>query len=579
MSFESLSTEILFEIFDYLDDIHILQIFHGLNCHFNERLLTYFRVSPQLNLQSITKSNFDIACKYFIPSITDKIRSLRLSNGDDTPEQINHFLSYGLTLYKFTNLKSLSLHSMCSEQIINRMMIEWQYPRDLTHLNIINCRVLKDWNIVYSLINNIWSLPKLTHCQLDIDSIDEYCSIVPTTTSSSLKYLSIKNLCWDLRELIHLFQHTPHLQYLDVNINDNSTNVYLPSPLLLITTLKLSYKGSFDMLRSFLKNVPNLRRLTMRTNSMCVYGDQWEEIISNYLSKLKIFHLLMEFDNRHTRVTTHALINKYRTPFWLEKHKWYIEGHCYKHRDSNVMFLYTLPYMFERYSIPYGFYSTMGSTFPKCIDHISYGHVHHSSPYRVPDSDYQFRHSFYHTRHLVIGLPFSDNFWPFTPTFDGLRVLQVSLCYEKAYNKAALFQLQSFLERAPKLYSLIIKSSIDLLLPLLESISESLVKLDLQHCDGYFNHSNCATLFLSSLGKQCRILSIKIEDRTNILQLIKEMPQLQTLNVEYPSNICQTDERLSHNDHLIQWLQHKLPSTCIITRDSISLNKTHIWIR
>ena len=64
MNFESLSSEILFDIFDFLDDIHILHAFYNLNHHFNDILLAYFRVSPQLNLQSITKSNFDIVCQY-----------------------------------------------------------------------------------------------------------------------------------------------------------------------------------------------------------------------------------------------------------------------------------------------------------------------------------------------------------------------------------------------------------------------------------------------------------------------------------------------------------------------------------
>ena len=125
------------------------------------------------------------------------LRSLRLSDNDNTPEQIALFLSHGLSLCQLPHLKSLTLDHMHSETTIYRMMIEWQYPIHLTHLNITNCRILSNWNIFYTLINNIWSLPKLTHCQLDINVVDD--------VYSTLEVLSIKNMRYNLREVISLF--------------------------------------------------------------------------------------------------------------------------------------------------------------------------------------------------------------------------------------------------------------------------------------------------------------------------------------------------------------------------------------
>jgi hypothetical protein len=155
-------------------------------------------------------------------------------------------------------------------------------------------------------------------------------------------------------------------------------------------------------------------------------------------------------------------------------------------------------------------------------------------------------------------------------------MLDISLSYTEPYNSYALFQLQTLLERAPKLHTLTVQSSIDSLLPLLECTSQSIVKLDLQNCYEYFNHSNCATLFLSSLGKQCQFLEIKVDDRMNILQLVKEIPQLQALNIQYPPDKYKTDVSSST---VISWLQYHLPSTCTITRHSTQLNKIQIWIR
>jgi hypothetical protein len=90
MSIESLSSEIFFDIFDFLDHIHLFHSFFNLNNRFNDLLLNYFRVSPRLNLQFMTKSNLDMICKYFIPLITDNIHAIRLSNDDDTPFKISN---------------------------------------------------------------------------------------------------------------------------------------------------------------------------------------------------------------------------------------------------------------------------------------------------------------------------------------------------------------------------------------------------------------------------------------------------------------------------------------------------------
>jgi hypothetical protein len=511
-----------------------------------------------------------MACQYLIPLITDNIHSIRLSNDDDTPQQIDLFLS----LFKFSHLQSLSLHSMHSESTINRMMIEWPY---LTHLNITNCQVLNDWNIGYTLIDNIWSLPKLTHCQLDINVIGETYFIVPTVISLTLESLSIKNMHCDLEELISLFEYTPRLRYLDIIMNEE--NVYFP-PLSfsvpLITTLKITYEGPFSTLENLLESVPNLSHLTMRTKHIAATGKVWEQIISNYLPKLRIFRLLMEFYSPKSFFLLTELISAYKSDFWLKEHQWYIR--CDSYRQSNgidTVFLYTLPYAFNDYSIHLTYsYALLKPNFSNSNDQFLYRRVHHLSCTSLSPDIYHLHHRFYHIYHLVLKLPFNNSFWTSLPTFDQLRILDISFSYMEAYDKVALFQLQTLLDQAPKLYSLMFKSSIDLILPLLECTSESIIKLDFQTSDEYFDDSNCSTLFLSTLGKQCQILSIKVHDPMNILQLLKEMPQLHTLNIELPSDKYKTD-----NDQLIKWLRRQLSSTCMITRDLTYLNRIQLWIR
>jgi hypothetical protein len=317
---------------------------------------------------------------------------------------------------------------MHSERIINRMMIEWQYPINLTHLNINHCEVLNDWNIVDSLINNIWSLPKLTHCYLDINNIDEDYSIVPMTISLSLECLSIKNVRYNVEELIHLFEYTPCLRYLDITIKEESDNQILLSPLPLITTLKFLYKGPFNALKNLLENMPNLSHLTMITENTYVEGDQWAEIIDNRLHQLKVFSLLMKFYRQNHRVSLPELIKTYKTLFWLEKHKWYAQGYSYNTFPNHIICLYILPYMFGDYHISsdkHSLYSIWTCLYN--YGYISTDHAHHLSYDSLPKNRYQLHQRFSSVHHLTLELPFQDKFWSFVTTFDQLRVLDILL--------------------------------------------------------------------------------------------------------------------------------------------------------
>ncbi len=88
--------------------------------------------------------------------------SLYLSDGEETPELSNDFISYGLTLNRFINLKSFSLFRLHSISTLNKLLINVYQPFHLTHLQIIQCYFgdIGDFN---RLIINIWRLPNLRH--------------------------------------------------------------------------------------------------------------------------------------------------------------------------------------------------------------------------------------------------------------------------------------------------------------------------------------------------------------------------------------------------------------------------------
>jgi hypothetical protein len=68
--------------------------------------------------------------------------------------------------------------------------------------------------------------------------------------------------------------------------------------------------------------MPNLCRLKVQC---CTYirADEWERLISNYLPKLKTFHLEMWINNEMNTLieaNVYQILDAYRTPFWLHEH-------------------------------------------------------------------------------------------------------------------------------------------------------------------------------------------------------------------------------------------------------------------
>jgi hypothetical protein len=70
---------------------------------------------------------------------------------------------------------------------------------------------------------------------------------------------------------------------------------------------------------------------------------------------------------------------------------------------------------------------------------------------------------------------------------------------------------------------------------------------------------------------QCEVLSITVENRTTIIDLLNTMPNLRALNVLSRDDSWKDeddDSSPSKNDELVEWLQHRLPFTYTITRNS-----------
>jgi hypothetical protein len=579
MNFESLANELLLDIFEYLPSVHLLQAFYNLNLRFNNLLFIHFR-SFRLDFRSVSQSDLNLICREYLPAITDHIISLSLSNNDDTPQQIDLFLEHGLTMRQFDHLQSLSLYDLCSNELMNKMMLEWKYLPNLTHLTLAGCYLQFNQIHAQQLIDGIWSLPKLIYCYLNIQ-FGELNIFVPTVISSSLKYLFIWGIEHRQNEIKALLKQTPSLQHFSIPFNDDDDdNNDGGQSVSSITKLTLCLSQvQENRLAKFFENMSSLYHLTvdlcsLDTNDLTgiLNGYQWENLIHHYLPNLQSFRFRMEFrliepNNRDDQ--TNNFINSFENSFWIEEHQWFIRCHWNSIMTSSSIYLYSLPYTFKDFSLDC--FTQLKSTCPDDKDYLYYNHVNDLRYKTLPNQTFVLSPiRFGNINHLSIELPLHENFWSMIPTLDQITSLDVTI----DHHDNAQSELQSLIDRIPHLSSLrFIFFRLFTLVSELRSIS--IRRLDLRGYTEYFNDKQCTILSRSLLGIQCEILFINIKNRNILIDLINNMIHLRTLIIR-----CEDDKFDEiKQDEFIIWLKDHLPAMYVISRDLVFRYDIRIWIR
>src|ERR1700722_16760291 len=102
-SLESLSIELLFELFDYLSPFDLLGSFTRLNCHFDAVVHSY---PLRLDFRFITRSKFDYICRTIQP---EQVIALVLSD-ERVPDQVKLFMEHFPDFKnRFIRLQSVTL--------------------------------------------------------------------------------------------------------------------------------------------------------------------------------------------------------------------------------------------------------------------------------------------------------------------------------------------------------------------------------------------------------------------------------------------------------------------------------------
>lgn len=585
MNFESLPNEIFLDLFDYFDGTNLFYAFYRLNYRFSHLLCKQYRTF-HFKFKSISKHKFDIICEQYLPFITDQVITLSLSNGDDTPQQIDLFFSYISSINQFTHLRSLSLFNFRTYKIIMKIIDQCHELRHFTRLKFKTCSFTSSHRHFQSIVNNIWSLPKLIHFECDVICIVRPGFSAAVKISSSLQRLSLVQRRTTLNQINQLFEYTPHLKHLSIIVKHLIDSDYLPSSFPTLINLNIHVSNVFDMSQIIylLQNIPNLRRLNINLKSNLIDGYKWEQIIDNYLPNLKIFQFQMQHIldfNQNIQEKLTELIHPFRSSFWIDKHRWFVR--CFT--CQTTIYLYTLSNTLQYWldKPPDSFISThTDDNLQKfCHDIIR---ISYETEFDYPIPSYI---RLTNIKHLRIELPINDQFWFIIPNLNQLHSLTILKNIDTFQS-----QFQALLDRAPNLYRLTIEEyeSLPSQISLFKYMHASIRQLNLETYGHYFNEENCMELIRSSLCIQCEQLSINVTSPECILCLVKNMINLRFLNVQLNHEISrkrllsnEDDEQsqnrtISYEDKLIQWLKERLPSTYLITRHPGYANKIHIWI-
>jgi hypothetical protein len=460
MSLEQIPNEILFDVFEHLSSVDLFRAFNGLNIRFDNLLIEYFQIHKSIDFRFIYKEDLNIIRQRYLPIFINDISSICLSDEDTNPYEIDLFISRLYPLHRFVNLQSITFYNIYSIDKVIRILNDLQRIPNLNTLNFHRCQFEYDLKKIVQIMNGIWSLSNLTHCYLDFfDGLNRNL-ISPTIISCSIQDLSIKGLKCGFETLSLLYDHTPNIQNLSIEGWNNEEDEHQPLPIIyLLNKLTFKCENSSRLLLSILRKVPNVTKLTIETNKIEMNGLQWENILKRYLPNLKIFNLKMKYellDDQNVEEQIDRILDSYRTPFWIDEHKWFIQCSYNSEHHGDFFNIHTLPYQFKQANILINEDYIFKSTCPDNDQNlVYYNHVRYLDCCCSNTSEVENLPSiqFPNVEQLKLTLPYDDYFRRLVPQLDKLISLNINMFNIDA-NDDQLSQLQLLLDQAPRLYYL-----------------------------------------------------------------------------------------------------------------------------
>jgi hypothetical protein len=382
---ENLSNELFYEIFEYLDDYDVYNVFSNLNIRFQNMVL-YSSMPIKINLCAKSESTLEYRCRHFI--IPNKHRILSLHLRDES--LINQFYKHCLIDSSFNRLESIVLSGLTDHQLL-RMLF---YLNSLPRLLSLTIQMEEDYyynlDDIYRLI---FSLPSLRYNKLSLSSCDDVDIALPNIINEKvcfITHLVIDYLC-TINQLISLLSHTPQLCHLTCErLIESDEDIKKDLP---ITLSRLTYfsvgecQVEFDEFELFIKKISSplqVLRVNISWNPTYLDADRWERLIKKHMPHLNKFHFCYDqYINDDFRVNPgYNFINRFTSPFWFER-KWFCElkivrgdliflVHPFRYIRKQILFIATHIFIFRKEWFNYYEYIKMDTHANQCnIDNCS----------------------------------------------------------------------------------------------------------------------------------------------------------------------------------------------------------------
>lgn len=340
-SFEDLSNELLYEIFDYLDYADLHETFASLNSRFNH-LIVRSSLPIKLKFSFLSKATFEYQCQRILLPNIHRIRSIYLSQ--QLP--IEYFSTYYSFQSSYIRLEALTLDHFKWDTLLVILPTLISLPR-LFSLTLISMDQYQPRTAIYS---SLLCLSVLKYCKLSwITSTSHSSSSFDTAEISPLEHLILDTKC-HLDDIIEFLHHTPHLRRLSCQLSTSNSSLseifIVPQNL---THISLQFEDtSFDEFEWFISSFARQLRVlqvSAKHDLEFLNAHRWQRLISEQMPSLERF--LFEYRTREdlSDERYHPLMDKFNASFWSDR-QWFFTHQHYRTRDlQNWIRLYsTRPY-------------------------------------------------------------------------------------------------------------------------------------------------------------------------------------------------------------------------------------------
>ena len=334
---EKLPVEIFYQIFDYLHIETIFFTIRPVSRSFQSIVLNYDRWNFHLKMAS--KAQFDAPCQLLPPQ---NIRSLTLYNNEHIPDQISSFLQQ-VHLRQLTRLHSIHLDG------INEFQLNYLCQKiNLNLLRSFSIRITDDddrkGKEIVNYLSTVVSQANLRHLYLNMNN--SRISDLSWPMKSSIECLTINREVW-FDNLVKILSCSPQLHRLIIKnivyiikIKDRHRYFFPQLKSLIIEEVR----WTMNELESFLLLTPSLSCLKLIGLCWDFDGKRWEEFVQVNLPHLDQFQFDIKCHQaiREPRVDFERIMQSFRSPFWVEDKKWFVQ--CQWHPfDSCAFEFYSIP--------------------------------------------------------------------------------------------------------------------------------------------------------------------------------------------------------------------------------------------